>query len=101
MIGIIGGYGEVGHHACMMLQKWGKQSLKIGGRNPEKGKELYGNVLPDARWEKVDVTDKDSIASFITGCELVLNCAAPSSRYSRTVAPVSYTHLTLPTTSRV
>lgn len=92
MIGIIGGYGEVGHHACLTLQQYGIGPLKIGGRNPEKGKAKQSDVLPGAIWELVDVEDDESIARFIAGCDLILNCAAPSHRYSRRIAKICLQH---------
>lgn len=92
MIGIIGGYGEVGHYACLTLQRYGIGPLKIGGRNPEKGKAKQSTLLPEAIWEKIDVEDEKSISSFVTGCDLILNCAAPSHRYSRRVAEVCLKH---------
>lgn len=88
MIGIIGGYGEVGHHACLTLQQYNIGPLKIGGRNPEKGKARQSDVLPGAIWEKVDVEDDKSLADFMVGCDLILNCAAPSHRYSRRIAQI-------------
>ncbi|KFF26502.1 saccharopine dehydrogenase NADP-binding domain-containing protein [Chryseobacterium vrystaatense] len=92
MIGIIGGYGEVGHHACLTLQQYGIGPLKIGGRNPEKGKAKQSDLLPGAIWEKVDVEDDESLAGFIAGCDLILNCAAPSHRYSRRIAKICLQH---------
>lgn len=92
MIGIIGGYGEVGHHACLTLQQYGIGPLKIGGRNPGKGKTKQSDFLPGAIWEKVDVEDDQSLSGFIAGCELILNCAAPSHRYSRRIARICLQH---------
>ncbi|MDX6189703.1 saccharopine dehydrogenase NADP-binding domain-containing protein [Flavobacterium sp. Fl-318] len=92
MIGIIGGYGEVGHHACLTLQQYGIGPLKIGGRNPEKGKAKQSDFLPGTVWEKVDVENDQSLSDFIVGCDLILNCAAPSHRYSRRIAKICLQH---------
>ncbi|NQX86427.1 MAG: saccharopine dehydrogenase NADP-binding domain-containing protein [Flavobacteriaceae bacterium] len=67
-------------------------SFKIGGRNPEKGKSKQGHILSNATWEAVDVEDDDSISNFVSSCDLVLNCAAPSHRYSRRVAQICLKH---------
>lgn len=92
MIGIIGGYGEVGHHACLTLQQYGIGPLKIGGRNPQKGKAKQFDLMPGANWEEVDVEDDNSLSAFIAGCDLILNCAAPSHRYSRRIANICLQH---------
>lgn len=86
MIAIIGGYGEAGINACHLLQKWGKQPLKIGGRNPEKGKQRYGQAFPGAVWAHVDMYHAESLMNFMKGCDLVLNCAGPSHKISRRIA---------------
>lgn len=86
MIGIIGGYGEVGRQAYHILKKCQNMPLKVGGRNPEKGNEEYGNELPDALWQQVDMLDEDSLRHFVSDCELVLNCAGPSCRVSMRIA---------------
>ena len=86
MIGIIGGYGEVGLHACLVLQKWGKQKLKIGGRNVGKGDNHRSNLIKDIQYEKMDIFKPDSLKNFIKGCDLVVNCAGPSHKISRMVA---------------
>lgn len=88
MIGIIGGYGEVGIHACRLLQQCQSQSLKIGGRNPERGKRDFGHLFPEATWEQVDMHNEESLDRFAEACDLVLNCAGPSHRVSKRIARV-------------
>ena len=88
MIGIIGGYGEVGIHACRLLQQCQAQPLKIGGRNPEKGKRDFGNSFPEAIWEQVDMHNEESLGRFAETCDLVLNCAGPSYRVSKRIARI-------------
>lgn len=88
MIGVIGGYGKLGHNACLALQKLGMVSLKIGGRNPKKGESQQKEFFPNAIWQKVDVEDLESIKNFIMDCELIINFAAPSHKYSRKIAKV-------------
>lgn len=88
MIAIIGGYGKVGINACQLIYKWGKHPLKIGGRNPEKGKYDYVKRFPDAQWEKVDLQQDESIQRFVKNCTLVINCAGPSHKISEKVAKI-------------
>ncbi|MFC0623428.1 hypothetical protein [Kribbella deserti] len=70
MIGILGGYGEVGRSAASILA--GRQ-IRIGGRDASRG-------------FAVDVTDEQSLDRFIAGCELIVNCTGPSHLLSATVA---------------
>lgn len=88
MIAIIGGYGAVGAKACQLLQKWGKQPLKIGGRNPEKAKNDYAALFPDAQWEQVDVQHDENMRNFIKGSKLVVNCAGPSHSISERITRI-------------
>lgn len=86
MIGIIGGYGDVGLQAARMLKKWGKRPLRIGGRNPEEARTKLSDEFPHAEWVKVDIEDEKSMESFLHGCELIVNCAGPSHRTAGRVA---------------
>ncbi|CQR73879.1 Saccharopine dehydrogenase [Sporomusa ovata DSM 2662] len=86
MIGIIGGYGDVGLQAARMLKEWGKQPLRLGGRNPETAQANLGDEFPQAEWVKVDIEDERSLESFLNGCKLIVNCAGPSHRTAARVA---------------
>ena len=86
MIGIIGGYGDVGLEAVKSLAQWGKSPLRIGGRNPAEARKRLGGALPQAEWRELDLEDARSLAAFAADCELVLNCAGPSHRASARVA---------------
>lgn len=86
MIGIIGGYGDVGLQAARMLKEWGKHPLRLGGRNPETARANLGEEFPQAEWVQVDIEDDRSLESFLKGCELIVNCAGPSHRTAARVA---------------
>lgn len=73
MIGVIGGYGAAGQYAVRVLSEYG--SLKIGSRNAD---------------PSVDVRDADSLARFVDGCSLVVNCAGPSHELSAGVAEAAF-----------
>ncbi len=88
MIGIIGGYGAIGRNVSTLLQKWGKHPLKIGGRNPQSAKQKYGASFSNVIWEKVDVTEEESIKTFIKDCDLVINCTGPSHKISSKIAKI-------------
>ncbi|QDR79898.1 saccharopine dehydrogenase NADP-binding domain-containing protein [Sporomusa termitida] len=86
MIGVIGGYGDVGLQAVRMLQKWGKVRLKIGGRNPAEARKNLGVEFAETEWVPVDAENVQSVEHFLAGCELVINCTGPSSRLGGRVA---------------
>lgn len=73
MIGVIGGYGAVGEHAVRMLSDAGP--LKIGSRNAD---------------PSIDVRDPQSLARFVAGCSMVVNCAGPSHELSLRVAEAAF-----------
>lgn len=84
LIGIIGGYGEVGAAAARCLAEAGGFRLRIGGRDGDAA-ELFARALTFARPEDddchgrtVDAADASAVARFSEGCRAVLNCAGPS-----------------------
>ncbi|SCM81457.1 Saccharopine dehydrogenase [uncultured Sporomusa sp.] len=86
MIGIIGGYGAVGLQTARMLQAWGRQPLRIGGRNSTMARTRFGSEFPQAEWFEVDVEDDRSMDLFLDGCSLIVNCSGPSWRTAARVA---------------
>ena len=84
MIGILGGYGAVGGHAARLLARWGAGALRIGGRDDVRAKQLAAR-LPHAEAVAVDIGDPASLAAFVRGCHLVVNCAGPAHRISQQV----------------
>ncbi|CVK20155.1 saccharopine dehydrogenase NADP-binding domain-containing protein [Sporomusa sphaeroides] len=86
MIGIIGGYGAVGLQTARMLQEWGGQPLRIGGRNSTMARNRFSGEFPRAEWFEVDVEDDQSMDLFLDGCSLIVNCSGPSWRTAARVA---------------
>ncbi|MFJ7243058.1 saccharopine dehydrogenase NADP-binding domain-containing protein [Kitasatospora sp. NPDC098652] len=106
MIGVIGGYGAVGTQAARLLAGWGAGPLRLGGRSPQRSQAaaaaLTGAVqaagVETAAVEAaaveaaaveavaVDVEDDASLAAFVRGCEVVVNCAGPSHRSAARIA---------------
>lgn len=78
MIGIIGGSGNVGRYAIRLLDEYTNEVIRAGCRKPE---SLYQD-FPGIEVKKVDITEEGSISAFIEGCDLILNCAGPSSALS-------------------
>ncbi len=89
MIGVIGGYGDVGAQASRFLLEWGKRPLRIGGRSLEAAKAGLGDLFPQAEWRRADLEDTRSLESFMDGCELIINCTGPSWRSSARVAELA------------
>jgi hypothetical protein len=85
VIGILGGYGAVGGHAASLLARWGAGPLRIGGRDDVRAKQFTATHLPGAEAVAVDIDEAGSLAAFVRGCDLVVNCAGPSHRTSQRV----------------
>lgn len=81
MIAILGGYGEVGSATARALLVQDMGPLRIGGRNGAAAAAM-AESLGDGRAEgiEVDCSDPASLAPFLSGCRLLLNCAGPSHR---------------------
>lgn len=75
MIGILGAYGATGIWATRFIKNNSNNSLRIGGRNIDKVPQELREEWKDAKWVKVNVSDKESIEKFINGCETILDCA--------------------------
>ncbi len=83
MIGLIGGYGQVGIGAFKVLEsEYGSENIKIGGRNPENISEENKKILKNAKIQKVDVYNKNSLVDFMKDCDLIVNCCGPSHKIS-------------------
>lgn len=85
MIGIIGGYGDVGCNAAKILSEKGFK-VKIGGRHAEKFKLRE----QDTRYyyQNVDIENENSVLEFLDGCNGILNCAGPSHKLSIALANI-------------
>ncbi|GAA2485625.1 saccharopine dehydrogenase NADP-binding domain-containing protein [Actinocorallia cavernae] len=80
MIGVIGGYGDVGSHTVLALRRAGHR-VRVGGRSASAAADFHARRLPgDERVELrvVDVRDGDSVTAFADGLSALVNCAGPS-----------------------
>ena len=80
MIGILGAYGNIGIWATRFIKVNSSQKLRIGGRNIDKVSPEIREEFANADWVKVDVSDKESIEQFITGCDCILDCTKISEK---------------------
>ncbi|MCG8423577.1 MAG: saccharopine dehydrogenase NADP-binding domain-containing protein [Proteobacteria bacterium] len=79
MIGILGGYGDVGSHATRQLLRLGLGPLRIGGRNADAGKRFASEFAEKrVHYQAVDFHDEASLDRFVDGCGILVNCAGPS-----------------------
>lgn len=79
VIGVIGGYGSVGKHVVTDLINSTKSQLIIGGRNKkyiDSIKNLYNERITMLQ---VNAFDSVSIDNFCSKCNIIINCAGPSS----------------------
>lgn len=77
-IGIVGATGDVGAHVVKVLRGWGIGRLRLGGRNVSAAAKS-DDLGPDVEHQTVDFLDDGSLARFVDGCRIVVNCAGPSS----------------------
>lgn len=72
--GIIGSTGHIGRHVSEILEKKGYRILKAGRslKNSDKERQL-------------DINDKENLRQFISECNLVINCAGPSTFISEKI----------------
>ncbi|WP_433339948.1 saccharopine dehydrogenase NADP-binding domain-containing protein [Streptomyces sp. CA-253872] len=86
-IGVLGASGAVGRAAVRALRDLGHTGLRLGGRAEEPLRDVLAGEL-DGRGHVVpaDMDDAGSLAAFVTGCDLVLNCAGPSYRFGARAA---------------
>ena len=82
LVGVIGGYGNVGRAAIDHLASWGLGPIRVGGRRPDLALRFVAEVDlgPGAEAVGVDTRDLDSLTRFCEGCRVVVNVSGPSSR---------------------
>lgn len=90
MIGIIGGYGNVGQWAARALLRYADKRIRVGGRNEERFR-TWANTLSDSgtvEFMHVDFRDINSVKQFAEGCTIILNCSGPTYSCSSKLAEV-------------
>ncbi|MEU1213303.1 saccharopine dehydrogenase NADP-binding domain-containing protein [Streptomyces sp. NPDC005791] len=75
MIGILGGYGDVGAAAARFLAAEHGYRLRIGGRSAEKAWQFARQLGDCAEAMVVDAASSQSLTHFTRGCATVLDCS--------------------------
>ncbi|MEW9516096.1 saccharopine dehydrogenase NADP-binding domain-containing protein [Streptomyces tubercidicus] len=92
MIGVIGGYGDVGRHAVLALRRAG-HPVRVGGRSATAAAEFLARDLPDdpaVEHQTVDARDAGGVESFAEGLDVLVNCAGPSHLTGSTAADAAF-----------
>ena len=86
-IGIIGATGQIGR--ILLEISMDLQNIKIiaGSRNIEKIKSKYSNS-DKLEIVKVNVYNEKQLHSFVSKCDLVVNCSSPASELSVIIAKI-------------
>ena len=72
MVGILGGYGDIGRNAAEFLERYSDEHIRIGGRHPEI--RPFGEHSDRISYEYADMDDIESLKRFMAGCSAVVNC---------------------------
>ncbi|MEV5409704.1 saccharopine dehydrogenase NADP-binding domain-containing protein [Thermopolyspora sp. NPDC052614] len=79
VIGLIGGYGDVGGHAARFLRRLGGHRLRVGGRDLAAARRFVRDELHgEAEAVPVDCHDDGALDRFAAGCHVLVNCSGPS-----------------------
>lgn len=84
-VAIVGGYGEVGIHTARHLVRQGHKVL-VGGRSPERGRQIMSREGLPVSVEHVDIFDDHSVREFCGSAKIVINTAGPSSAIGDRIA---------------
>ncbi len=87
VIGILGFRGLVGCGALEMLKSTGKYQLQLGSRSIQTDQKQI-EESEHISSQKVDLFDRQQLEIFCKPCDLVINCAGPSSKILSRVAQV-------------
>jgi hypothetical protein len=79
-IGVIGGYGSVGHETVAQLRAWGLGPIVVAGRDPTRSDVV------------VDAADPSTVERFCASLRLVINCSASSPVDRAVVATTAAAH---------
>lgn len=81
---LLGCTGAVGRGCFDVLTQFGDLSLVIAGRDEARLGELAS--VADVEIARVDVTDTAAVTAAAAHCDVLINCAGPSKRFSAQVA---------------
>ncbi|MFD2235082.1 saccharopine dehydrogenase NADP-binding domain-containing protein [Phaeospirillum tilakii] len=85
IVGLVGGYGDVGTAVARQIAALGLARLRIGGRDAETAQRLAAS-LGGSEAAGVDAGDDAALDRFVRDCRVVLNCAGPTQAIGDRVA---------------
>lgn len=91
IIGVIGGYGQVGQEAVRYLINETPYNILLGGRNFPNSpvpKQMQGR----SSFMPVDIFHDESLSTFCDACDILINCAGPSAVIGDKVALAALKH---------
>jgi len=83
---LLGSTGAVGASCLDVLARRGEMSLVIGGRDEARLREVASTIQADVEIARIDVADASAVSGAVKLCDIVVNCAGPSKRFSAQVA---------------
>ncbi|WP_054741840.1 saccharopine dehydrogenase NADP-binding domain-containing protein [Cellulosilyticum ruminicola] len=86
MIGVLGGYGNIGKEVVKLLIHLGYTDIMIGSRTHHTFEDERDQILNEVIWEELNIKDEESLCTFMRKNEVIINAAGPSSQLSLIVA---------------
>ncbi|MGH3971611.1 MAG: saccharopine dehydrogenase NADP-binding domain-containing protein, partial [Mycobacterium sp.] len=83
---MFGSTGAVGTGCLDVLARRGDVSLLIAGRDDARLRDIASTVHADVEIARLDVADASAVTAAAAHCDVVINCAGPSRRFSAQVA---------------
>lgn len=83
---LFGSTGAVGAGCLDVLTRRGDVSVLIAGRDEARLRDTASTVQADVEIARLDVADTSAVTSAARHCDVVINCAGPSQRFSAAVA---------------
>jgi saccharopine dehydrogenase (NAD+, L-lysine forming) len=91
-VGVIGGYGATGEVVVRQLIESTDCDVIVGGRDGGRAAQLAERMGARARATAVEAMSEAALDSFCGGCQLIVNCAGPSSVVGARVALAAMRH---------
>ena len=83
---LLGSTGAVGQSCLDVLTRRGDASLVIAGRDEARLREAASGIHANVEIAPLDIADASAVSVAVGHCDVVINCAGPSQRFSADVA---------------
>lgn len=83
---LLGSTGAVGRACLDVVVERGDMSVVIAGRDETRLREVVSAIDADIALARLDLADAAAVASAVTHCDVVINCAGPAQLLSAHVA---------------